>query len=543
MSRRRLILPALLGLLLAGCGYFNSLYNAQRRFAAAERAARDGDMAAARSGYTAAVEKAAAGYRRYPEGRWADDALFLIGRARFAMGEPAAARAALARVVARTPDADMRAGARAYLGAALLRLGSPDSAIAVLDSAFTGTKEGSELRRFVRLWRGRALLDLGREDGWTDLAAVTDATHALATDAGLEIAARALDAGDSVRATGALARLSTLEASASRADSIMRLLERAGTTWSPAFVGAELPEQAGARWPADARTRVGLVRARLAMLAGDTVGAIREGRGAAELSSTGASADARAAVAQWLLSRLSAPEQLAEVRAVLLPAYAYPRPLALARQIRTMEELLARARGGQAIALFAAAEYARDVLGAPRLARELFVAHADFAPAAVTAPKALLAALVLTGTEAERSALRGRVAGYPNNPYVRSLDGAADADAYAAAEERLGRAVGALRADAEASAMSRDVTVSQAITALDSLRLLARTDSLRISCGALLDSLGVRGIRADSVRSACLRADTVLVGRFLVIDSVLLRDTLALDSTRARVPAADTTLE
>ena len=82
-------------LALAGCGYFNALYNAQRRFAEAERAERSGDAAGAHSGYVAAVERAANSYRRYPNSRWADDALFLIGRARFAMGEVAAAKAAL----------------------------------------------------------------------------------------------------------------------------------------------------------------------------------------------------------------------------------------------------------------------------------------------------------------------------------------------------------------------------------------------------------------------------------------------------------------
>src|SRR5690606_2069703 len=80
---RQLALSALL--LVGGCGYFNSLYNANRRFADAERAAQNGDRARANREYLEAIERAAVSYRRYPDGRWADDALLLIGRARFGL--------------------------------------------------------------------------------------------------------------------------------------------------------------------------------------------------------------------------------------------------------------------------------------------------------------------------------------------------------------------------------------------------------------------------------------------------------------------------
>ncbi|HSJ14081.1 MAG TPA: hypothetical protein VK939_06690 [Longimicrobiales bacterium] len=539
MRVRALAVPALL-LLLAGCGYFNSLYNAKRRFADAERAAQRGDAAGARSGYNAALEKAAVSYRRYPTGRWADDALFLIGRARFAMGEFPAAEAALSRVIAQTPDADMRTAARAYLGAALVRLGRPDSAVAVLDAALTGSSAGSQQMRFTQLWRGRALLEVGRPEGWDDLLAVAADDHLLAVDAGLEVAARGLAANDSARGTAALARLAGLDAAAPRADSIVRLIGAAGTAWQAGYVRARLPDDAGRRWLVEHRTRLHFARAQLSALEGDTAAAIAAGRIAAGLSAGQASADARTTTARWMLARAAEPEDLADVRALLLPSFAFPRPLALVRQVRTLEELLARAEGGQAAALFAAGEYARDVLGAPRLARRFFTAHADVGPASVTAPKALLAALALTADGTERTALQARLADYPNNPYVRALEGSADPDAYAAAEQRLARAIGALRADAEAAAESRDLSVKRAITALDSLRLAAHNDSMRVSCGGLLDSLAVRGIRADSVRAACLRSDTALVVRFLTIDSLELRDTTATRDTLGRVPG-DTT--
>ena len=107
------------------------------------------------------------------------------------------------------------------------------------------------------------------------------------------------------------------------------------------------------------------------------------------------------------------------------------------------------------------------------------------------------------------------------------------------AEERLGRAVTAVREDATARAQSADVRITRAVTVLDSLRLLARTDSFTVRCGTMLDSLALRGIRADSVRVACMRADTALVTRYLAIDSMKLRPGVA-DSARARSVRPDT---
>ena len=84
---RLALLLVLLTTPLAGCAYFNSYYNAQRSFAEAERAARRGESANATRAYLAAIDKAAVSYRKHPDSRWADDALLLVGRARFAVGE------------------------------------------------------------------------------------------------------------------------------------------------------------------------------------------------------------------------------------------------------------------------------------------------------------------------------------------------------------------------------------------------------------------------------------------------------------------------
>jgi hypothetical protein len=74
------------------------------------------------------------------------------------------------------------------------------------------------------------------------------------------------------------------------------------------------------------------------------------------------------------------------------------------------------------------------------------------------------------------------------------------------------------------------------VATLDSLRIVARTDSARISCGLMIDTLAILGTRADSVRKACMRADTIKVAEYLKIDTMLWRPDLQnrADSAGAR---------
>jgi hypothetical protein len=101
-----------------------------------------------------------------------------------------------------------------------------------------------------------------------------------------------------------------------------------------------------------------------------------------------------------------------------------------------------------------------------------------------------------------------------------------------------------LRQGAFADADQRDLRVARAVATLDSLKLAAIADSMRLICGQMLDSLAVTGIRADSVRAACVRTDSALVQRFLAIDTLLLRDStmIGIDTLQAlRTIGRDTT--
>src|SRR5207302_2403896 len=142
---------------------------------------------------------------------------------------------------------------------------------------------------------------------------------------------------------------------------------------------------------------------------------------------------------------------------------------------------------GQPLALFAAAEIARDRLDAPLLARKLFLAYADLVPDAVWTPKALLAAFALSGEDSARATLRARLERYPGSAYVRHSNvfsdstlqkASADGDVYTQSEERLDRSLIELVHTANTEADQRDATVVHTVAVIDSMRAVARADSL-----------------------------------------------------------------
>jgi hypothetical protein len=127
-----------------------------------------------------------------------------------------------------------------------------------------------------------------------------------------------------------------------------------------------------------------------------------------------------------------------------------------------------------------------------------------------------------------------RVTAQSENVYVRAVRDSADDETFRTAEDRLSRSLVAIREDALVTADSRDVRVGTAIARLDSLKALAVADSLRLACGTMLDSLAIKGIRADSVRAACIRRDAARIALLMKIDTLLLRDTARADTLSGR---------
>ena len=179
--------------MVAGCAYFNALYNARRAFEDAQAARLRDQPIEAASAYREAIDKAARSYRSDESGRWADDALYIMGRAYFHSGDWARSQAALERLLATSSDSSLHAGARVYLGGVALATGRRDLGLRLLDDALEEVPDAM-LRAEAHLWRARAAFDAGRaREGWTGLDRSEDVSRELSVPVALERLVRGLD--------------------------------------------------------------------------------------------------------------------------------------------------------------------------------------------------------------------------------------------------------------------------------------------------------------------------------------------------------------
>ncbi len=78
----------LLSLTAVGCVYYNTFYNALKRYEEAERKRRDAETRSSRQAehayqalYMSVIRKASVVLDRHPESKWVDDSLLIIGKA------------------------------------------------------------------------------------------------------------------------------------------------------------------------------------------------------------------------------------------------------------------------------------------------------------------------------------------------------------------------------------------------------------------------------------------------------------------------------
>ena len=448
------ILCAWLG---AGCAYFNSLYNARRAFEDAQAARlRDQPLEAA-SAYREAIDGAARSYRSDEAGRWADDALYIMGRAYFHSGDWARARAAFDQLLATSDDPGLRAGARVHLGAVALARGRPDLAMRLLDDALDAVPDAT-LRAEAHLWRARAGFRAGRvEQAWASLDRSEQTSPELRVPVGLERLARGLDNNRFDHALAGTSAVLEWPSGEAWADTVFAALERATNLWGAGRAAALLAGAENGGWTVAARNRARLQRARLLARAGDTVAARGVAREVARADDR-AAREARVALARWRLSAVAAVEELEEVRAVLLPAIALPEALRLIDHLEHVGLFVERAEtAGDHLALFAGAELARDGLGAPRLARRLFTLYADRDRGSAWEAKGLMAALELATDPGDRAALAARLNRLGGSVYVQASEGAVARSAdYAVLEDRLGASLSILRQRIAGEAANRN---------------------------------------------------------------------------------------
>lgn len=493
--------------LVAGCAYFNSLYNARRAFEEAQAARLQDRPLDAASGYREAIDKAARSYRSDETGRWADDALYIMGRAYFHSGDWARSQAALEHLLALSSDPRLRAGARVHLGGVALATGRRDLGMRLLDDALDEVPDAT-LRSEAHLWRARAAFDAGRaQEGWTNLDRSEEASREVRVPVALERLVRGLDDHNLEHARAGAAIVLEEASGEAWADTVFAAVERASTLWGAGPAAAMLAAVERSGWTPSARNRVHLERARLLARAGDTVAA---GEMAADVArgNDRTAREARIALARWRLNSVDRLEELEEVRAILLPALALSEALRLIDHMEHVGLFVERAAAADDhLALFAGAELARDSLGSPRLAQQLFALYADRDRGSAWEAKALMAALELTADADEREPLAVRLSRLNDNLYVQASRGAVARPAdYALLEGRLGSSLAILHQRVAAEAATRDVAVRETARTFDSIRAAEELER-RIAAGdsLLLDSLRLDSLRLDSLRADSLR--------------------------------------
>ncbi len=162
---RRGVSAALLALLVSGCVYFNTFYNAQKYFGQAERARRkESEEAVLREAegpvplsartqqlYETAARKASRVLEKYPTSDRVDDALFLLGKAFYWQQDYLSAARSFAELEAGFPHSEYLARARHWRALSLEAQGQHDSARVILQDLVASGDGRVSARAALRL--------------------------------------------------------------------------------------------------------------------------------------------------------------------------------------------------------------------------------------------------------------------------------------------------------------------------------------------------------------------------------------------------------
>ncbi len=139
--------------------YFNTFYNAQRLFNEAEDEvlqARRGAVekpaghqpsaipASARQKFQTSIEKNSKVLSFYPESKWVDDALMMIGKSYFYMGDDLRSERKFLELIAQFPGSDELSEAQLWLGKCLLRQKRKEEGIKLLEAVYAQTSASDE---------------------------------------------------------------------------------------------------------------------------------------------------------------------------------------------------------------------------------------------------------------------------------------------------------------------------------------------------------------------------------------------------------------
>lgn len=398
MRRAALLLA---GLPLAGCAYFNGIYNARQAEQKGDALLRAGRSADAGSLYTVAATKAESVLAHHPGSRWTGDALLIAGWSWAMAAQCDRAEPRLSAFLIRSPEEEPRL-ARATLALAVCRVRqgryAEGRALLAPLTKFPDRRVAGD----AALWAALASVSLGEPDS---ARAYLRGAHDARNEARAEWAlARAfLDRGDVTAAESLLVRR------AADGDFRPDLLEALRTLWeagrAPA-VSRIVTRYDASRAPAEDRAHLHLLAGELA-LASDRDSLARVHLAAAQRLSRD-SAVVREAHARLTLAELRGVSSLVDVETIIARGREGAAGTPLQRRLDNNLLLLRMLYDHDdytGASLFLAAEVARDSLRALALARTLFT-EVTTLPGSPLAAKALLAARQLEPDSAAASRAR-----------------------------------------------------------------------------------------------------------------------------------------
>jgi tetratricopeptide (TPR) repeat protein len=416
----------------AGCVYFNKLYNANRLYAQGRRDVESGRTGSGQASLAEAISKAERIVEDNPNSRWADDALRLIVRSRILRNEWQEAAAASEQLLTYARNHEDSVEVAGYLGTARLFLGEIAVSDSLLSVALTADAD-DRVRASLHLNRGRARAALGRESEADEDFAAASGLHPKWVEPRLDRVRLLVGLGRSEEAATEMAALFDLTLNETEQREVMALADFLAV-FSPETGVAALSDVESSSLRPEDRAQLVKLRGDMKLELGLTEEGLADYRTAISLAPESlAAVEAEVAIVKRRLRTLRVPEELEASRSMMMRLSRIPVFRSSLTASRLRDDLIRMDYwiNAGALGYLLAAEMARDALEAPALARTLFLMYADEQPAALWAPKAILAALDLTGLDSDAPGaddLRRRlVADYSQSAYVQAITGATGA--------------------------------------------------------------------------------------------------------------------
>ncbi|MDP6528745.1 MAG: tetratricopeptide repeat protein [Gemmatimonadota bacterium] len=166
--RRFITLAAMLAVVAgSGCAYYNTLYNARKKFDEAQEIKRNADEEREEIGrqeinlYEESFERAARVVKFYPESKWVDDALLLMARVSFEKSDYSAAVRKCREILVFFPDSELVPEALLMLGRTHLEAREYAEAVASLEKMLVEVSDGDRLRGDAAYFLGRVQFEQG----------------------------------------------------------------------------------------------------------------------------------------------------------------------------------------------------------------------------------------------------------------------------------------------------------------------------------------------------------------------------------------------